>query len=304
MGLSIDRETFNDADHAQFAERLEHNLIALKELLHRPGFGEGPSTLGAELELFIIDQHGRAFPINRAILAKSLDSHLQLELDRFNLEYNLNPVSLAGEPFSALEAELARAISRLNVIAASQGGRVIQIGILPTLRPEDLESSALSDLPRYRALSAGIRRMRHGPIDIRIDGDDPLCVTCDDVTLEGANTSFQVHLRVNPSDFASTYNAVQLATPIALAIGANSPFFLGHRLWDETRVALFKKSIDSRPPNPGGWHQPARVSFGHGWVRHSAYELFAEAVGLFPALLPITGPEDHSHRSARVNSLN
>src|SRR5262249_38775009 len=49
------------------------------------------------------------------------------------------------------------------------------------------------------------------------------------------NTSFQIHLRVDPADFVRVYNAVQLATAPALAVSGNSPTFLGHRLWEETR---------------------------------------------------------------------
>ncbi len=292
MGLQIDRDHFDDTDYARFTERLQENLAALQELLSRPGFGEGPPTVGAELELFIIDRCGRAFPINRALLAKSFDSHLQLELNRFNLEYNSSAVPLAGKPFSALAAELSGALGRLNTLADSHGARVVPIGILPTLRPEDLNSSVLTDLPRYRALSAGIRRMRKEPFEIRIDGLDPLTFTCDDVVLEGANTSFQVHLRVTPQDFAATYNATQIAAPVAIALGANSPTFLGHRLWDETRVALFKQALDDRPSDRGDWHAPGRVSFGHGWVRRGAYEAFAETVGLFPVLLPVVAAEE------------
>lgn len=292
MGLAVDRDQFEESEYRRFAQRLEDSLQALKELLRRPGFGEGPTTLGGELELFIVDQKGGPLPINRALLAQGLDSQVQLELDQFNLEYNLVPVASEGRPFSALERELTGAVNVLNTVASRQGGRVVPIGILPTLRHDDVQAPALSDLPRYRALSAGIRRLRQEPIQVRIDGPDPLDVICDDVTLEGANTSFQVHVRVTPDAFAETYNAAQLATPIALAVGANSPIFLGHRLWDETRVALFKKSVDSRPAVPGPWHLPSRVSFGHGWVRHGAYELFAESVGLHPVLLPVMGAQD------------
>ena len=291
MGLSINKEEFDDNDNSRFVERLNQSLQILDDLLCRPGFGEGPTTIGAELELFIIDPQGRPFPINRALLAQSLDSHLQLELNRFNLEYNLTPVLLEGEPFAALEAELASGIARIDILAGSYGGRVVPIGILPTLRAEDLQPSAMTDVPRYRALSSSIRRLRHSPFLIRIDGLESLTLTCDDVTLEGANTSFQVHLRVSPVNFAKIYNAAQMATPIALALGANSPIFLEHRLWDETRVALFKQAIDSRPPQEGDWHRPARVSFGHGWVRQGALELFAEAVKIHPPLLPIMGKE-------------
>jgi gamma-glutamyl:cysteine ligase YbdK (ATP-grasp superfamily) len=291
MGLSIDKEEFEAADHLLFVERLNQSLEVLDELLCRPGFGEGPTTLGAELELSIIDSQGWALPINRSLLAQSLDSHLQLELDRFNLEYNLTPILMSGNPFSALEAELGCVIRKMDALAGMHGGRVVPIGILPTLRAEDLQSSAMSDLPRYRALSSSIRGLRRSPFMIRIDGMESLSVTHDDVTLEGANTSFQVHLRVPPNNFARVYNAAQLVTPIALALGANSPIFLEHRLWDETRVALFKQAIDSRPLPDADWQRPARVSFGHGWVRQGAHELFAEAVRIHSPLLPITGEE-------------
>lgn len=291
MGLSIDRDEFDAADHARFAERLSDDLAALRALLATPGFGEGEPTLGAELELSLVDAAGRALPLNRDVLVDRPDPQVQLELDRFNLEYNLTPVPLAGRPFAGLEAQMDRAIALLGDAAAGHGGRVVAIGILPTLRADDLVSHAMTDLPRYRALSAGIRRLRRAPFEVRITGHESLTHSCDDVTLEGAATALQVHLRVAPAEFASTYNAVQLATAPALAAAGNSPIFLGRRLWDETRVALFKQAVDHRAERPP-WRRPARVSFGHGWVREGAYELFAETVSLFPPLLPMCGDED------------
>jgi gamma-glutamyl:cysteine ligase YbdK (ATP-grasp superfamily) len=302
MGLPIEREDFDEAEYRRFAQRLRESLCALQELLERPGFGEGAPSLGAEVEFSIIDRACRPLPMNRAVLAQSLDPRLQLELDRFNLEYNLSPVPASGRPFSALQAEMTEALEAVDAIAAVHGGRVVPIGILPTLQADDLGSLAMTDLPRYRALSAGLRRLRQGPFEVCIYGDEPLELTADDVTLEGANTSLQVHLRVSPRDFAATYNAVQLATPIALSAGANSPFFLGRRLWDETRVALFKQAVDDRDLRSADWRAPARVSFGHGWVRHGAHELFAEAVALFPPLLPVTGDE-HPLECARDGGL-
>ena len=103
-----------------------------------------------------------------------------------------------------------------------------------------------------------------------------------DITLEGANTSFQVHYKVSPRDYADTFNAIQLMTPLALAIGANSPTLFGHRLWHETRIPLFKQSIDTRRVDRYGWNEPARVNFGQGWVRRGALELFTEVVGSIP----------------------
>ncbi len=292
MGLDIDRDQFGDEDFVRFSQRLTHSLRALEQVFERPNFGEGPQTLGAELELSIINCQGQAYPINRTLLNCAHDEHLQLELDRFNLEYNLSPVLLAGRPFSHLRTQLTNAIQSLAQCATGHGGRIVPIGILPTLCAKELDSPIMSDLPRYRALSAGLRRLRDGPFCIHINGLEPLAVTCSDVTLEGATTSFQIHLRVNPRDFARVYNSAQLVTPIVLALSANSPIFLQHQLWEETRVALFKQAIDSRNINAGDWQAPARVSFGHGWVRQSAYELFAEAVALHPPLLPVLSTED------------
>jgi len=51
MGLAIDRDEFDDADRTAFAARLTAGLAALRHVLARPGFGEGASTIGAEIEL-------------------------------------------------------------------------------------------------------------------------------------------------------------------------------------------------------------------------------------------------------------
>jgi gamma-glutamyl:cysteine ligase YbdK (ATP-grasp superfamily) len=292
MARDIEYGEFTEQDYQRFGDRLKACLTALGHVLQRDGFGHGATTLGAELELALIDEHARAAPINRAVLSDLTDPRLTVEIDRFNLEYNLTPVAAAGSPFAAMERELSRALSAVDRAAAAHGGRIVPVGILPTLTMPELESSALTDLPRYRALSRGLRHDRRGPFAIHIDGADPLSLIADDITLEGANTSFQVHLRVDPCRFADSYNAAQIATPLVLALGANSPTFLGHRLWDETRIALFKQSLDVRDPSEHPWRAPARVGFGHGWVRHGAWELFAESAALFPPILPVVCDED------------
>lgn len=290
MGELVVRERYEEADYRAFSERLRESLEALEELLARPGFGAGPPSIGAELELFLVDGEGRPLPANRDVLRRVADPRLTVELDRFNLECNSRPFPLAGDPFTALVGDLGSEVEALRTAASGLGGGVVMIGILPTLRERDLRAGALTDLPRYRALSAGLRRLRRAPFEIRIDGPEPVHLRGDDVTLEGANTSLQVHLRVAPGDFADVFNAAQMAVAPVLATAANSPFFLGHRLWDETRVALFKQSVDPRATRDGTY-PVARVSFGHGWVRRSALELFAESVALHPPLLPMLGDE-------------
>jgi hypothetical protein len=288
MGLAIDRTRFSASDHARFAERLQSSLRALEAVLARPGFGAGPSTLGAELELSLVDAQGLPLPRNRQVLAATPDPRVTPEMGRFNLELNLRPTPLAGRPFAALEAELEQALGEARRAAAQQGGRVAVVGIVPTVRGQDLGRHALTDMPRYRALSRSLRHASPEPFRVCIEGEDRLELQWDDVTLEAANTSFQVHLRVEPAAFARHFNAAQLATAPVLAASGNSPLLLGHRLWEETRVALFQQATDTREDA----RDPARVAFGQGWVRHGVLELFAENVALFEPLLPVVGEED------------
>lgn len=291
MGQRIDRASFAEADYARFGQRLKQCLTELSELLRRPGFGVGATTIGAELELFLVDDAGRPLARNEAVLAAVNDPRVDVEIDRFNLELNASPVLLAGRPFTAVGAELSTVLDRIDVAAARCGGRPALIGILPTLRHSDLDAAAMSAVARYQAINAGLRQLRSDDLfTIHIAGADELDLATDVVTVEGANTSFQIHLRVNPADFTRTYNAVQLASAPVLAVAGNSPTFLGKRLWDETRVALMKQSIDDRDGRQPR-RRPARVALGTGWLRGGALELFGESVRLYPPLLPVL-PEE------------
>jgi gamma-glutamyl:cysteine ligase YbdK (ATP-grasp superfamily) len=288
MGTGIDREEFTQRDYSRFAARLEECLSALGQLLQRPGFGAGPATVGAELELFLVDAAARPLPDNQAIRAAVADRRVTVELDRFGLELNASPALLAGRPFAALGGELNVLLDRVADAADGHAGRPALIGILPTLTLADLGPGVMTDVPRYRALNSGLRRLRQGPFRIRIAGEDPLELASKDIGPEGANGSFQVHLRVDPADFTRTYNAVQLATAPVLAVSGNSPTFLGHRLWEETRIAVFKQSVDDRQSH-GPRRRLARTALGTGWLRGGALELFTESVRLHQPLLPVLG---------------
>ncbi|MFN2361839.1 MAG: hypothetical protein ABR522_12270, partial [Marinobacter sp.] len=73
------------------------------------------------------------------------ESQLTVELNRFNLEYNLNPQILRGDPFARTEQELLAAIRRINQHAAPLGGELVPIGILPTLRQSDIGAEVMTD---------------------------------------------------------------------------------------------------------------------------------------------------------------
>ncbi len=293
MGEEIYKTEFTDSDYAAFGTRLEQQLEVLRHTLRTPAFNRNKPSIGAELEVYLVDDALDPAPVNEALLARSGHPQLTPELNRYNLEFNLSPVDAAGAPFGAMDAELRRFLDELSAHAKGMGTQVVPVGILPTLREEHLSLAFMTDRPRYHALCHALVRERGGGVPIKINGKDPLTMRGEGVTVEGANTSFQVHLRLAADDFARTFNAAQLTTPLVLALAANSPMVAGHRLWQESRIALFKQSTDIRLKAHPDWRQPARVCFGHGWVRQGAWELFAENVALHAPLVPaLWDPQD------------
>ncbi len=305
MGIEIEQTEFVQDDFLRFRSCLQQNLGALHQLMVQPGFGKGMGSLGAELEMYIVDGDGYPLYANQEILAAADDPTLTLELNRYNLEYNLPPFRLDENPFSRTEETILANLERLGTVAAKHGGRIVPIGILPTLRETDFGTHCITDRRRYHALVKQLIERRGDKFQININGRDPLQLEMADITLEGSNTSFQVHYRVDPAAYADTFNAIQMMTPLALAIGANSPALFGHSLWHETRIPLFKQSIDTRHVDRYGLNEPARVSFGQGWAREGAEELFREVVGIYPPLLPICSDSSPEQELAqgRVPSL-
>ncbi len=292
MGQEITRTACSDRLLRRFQRRLHEQLEALALLLARPGFGAGAASFGAELELYMVNAQGRPVARNCEVARRLGDSRLTLELNRYNLEYNLQPVAIRSTPFSAMEVQMVDAMARISQASADYGARVLPIGILPTLKRRDFGPRNMTVSRRYQCLTERLQALRGMLFQIHIDGLEPVRLRSRDLTLEGANTSLQLHYRVAPERFADLFNAVQLATPVALAIASNSPFMLGQRLWRETRIPLFKHAVDGCTRDQRQAHLPSRVDFGNGWVREGAWELFAESVYLHPPLLPICSEED------------
>jgi hypothetical protein len=292
MGTEIEQESFTPADYRKFKARLQDALRALEHVLERPGFGQGERTIGAELELFLIDGQARPFPVNEQIERAANNPMITPELGAYSIELNTPPVRLAGSSFSALRESMEKTIGHIEREALARGARSVPISILPTLRPEDFSPAAITDRPRYRALAAGLRRLRKGPFNVRIEGEDTLELIAEDIALEGANLAFQMHVRTAPDEFARMFNAAMMLTAPVLAASGNSPTFLEHRLWHETRVALFQQAGDDRPVEQAAdWQAPGRTGFGSGWVREGAAELFRESVALYEPILPVCSPE-------------
>lgn len=290
MGQAVKQHDFTESQQRDFSLRLESQLQALREELCRDCYDEPVVSFGAELEMYLVDEHFSPIAINEQILKRARSSCLQEELNQYILEANLTPVNATQTPFTALQKEMEKTLQAVSSATRIDDAHPMTIGILPTLQPKHVSGEYLTNRPRYKALAQQLAASRGKPFSINISGLDSLILETDNITLEGANTSFQVHHRVANSRFAQCYNAAQLTTPLVLALSGNSPFFLGKRLWQETRIALFKQAIDERLPTLS-WQHPARVNYGHGWVRQGIEELLAQSVALYPPLLPVTAEQ-------------
>lgn len=286
MGRDISEHDFTANDYEKFNHRIHEQLDQLNQVMAKPSFGTGELYIGAELEIYLMNNQQQVSPVNVELLALLNDDQFQAELNKYNIELNLQAVKAKGKPFSKLTQEIITKFVQLNIQAKKLGTRPIAIGILPTLKEQHLSNDYMTGLGRYKILARELSKLRGQPFHIKIDGEEPIDFHTSEVCAEGANTSFQVHLMTPKDKFGDIFNAAQLTLPMALAIAANSGVFLGNCAWDETRVALFKQSTDNRTPDSNNWREPTRVTFGHGWVRKGAWELFSETVNLYQPIIP------------------
>ncbi len=275
----------------EFTQALLADLRALAFMLEHGYIESGVRRIGAEQEMFIVDQNLRPAPLAMKVLERAGDNRLTTEIALFNLEANLTPLELTGRCFHLMHEELQEVLAKARLAATEFGGDVLLAGILPTLRVSDLTLANLTPTPRYNELNRSVTQLRGGPFSIHIKGLDELQLTHDNMMMESCNTSFQVHFQVNPAEFVVTYNIAQAITAPVLAAAVNSPLLFGHRLWQETRLALFQHSADARSPTQLARHQPTRVGFGEQWLRHSVIELLHDQIARFRPIM-ITRPDE------------
>ena len=277
-----------DQDEARlqaFMHALLGDLHALEYMLENDQLEKNVFRIGAEQELFLIDSDFHPAPVATEVLKLAGDPRLTTEIARFNLEVNLTPRLLEGRCLNLLEQELKQVISLSRQAAATVGSDILLAGILPTLEKRDLTLENITPNPRYYQLNDAITRLRGGPFSIHIKGVDELHLAHDNIMMESCNTSFQVHVQVNPSDFANKYNVAQLITAPVLAAAVNSPVLFGSRLWQETRLALFQHSTDARSLSQQFRSQPTRVHFGERWLKRSVIELFHDQIARFRVIM-------------------
>ena len=292
MGQEITRTRFSEADFQQFAVKLAEETAALRSFAKAGGFPDTRYVAGFELEAWLLDHAGLPSPVNEPYLRALNDPLVVPELSRFNVELNAPPVEMGAGVLAALEESLLTTWDKCQQVAHGMDTVLAMIGILPTIRNEDLCLANMSAMNRFDVLNAQVLQQRGGsPIRIDIEGADQLHLSRPDVMLEAATTSFQLHLQVPFKAAGRYYNASLISCAPLLAAAVNSPLLFGQRLWQETRVPLFEQSVELGGYN--GLAEPSlrRVTFGRDYVAGSLLELFEENLEHYPVLLPMPQTE-------------
>ncbi|TQS43252.1 alkene reductase [Cryptosporangium phraense] len=291
MGRDVPAVEFTREDRRRYREKVRASLDVLERMLAESRFDFDRPLTGLEIELNLVDADGRPAMRNAEVLGVIADDAWATEIGQFNLEINLPPRRIAEDGPGALEKEVRDALNHADDKARTIGAQLALIGILPTLRESHVGPDTISANDRYRLLNEQIFAARGEDLPIRIDGVERLDTYADSVAPEGACTSVQFHLQVSPATFGSYWNAAQAAAGAQVALGANSPYLFGHRLWAETRIPLFEQATDTRSAELKAQGVRPRVWFGERWIT-SVFDLFEENSRYFPALLPLTEDED------------
>ena len=276
----------------KFTRQLLTDMQALNKMLESGMIESGVKRIGAEQELYIIDDTWRPSPSVYELLQDLDDPRFTVEIAKFNIEINLDPIVFGGNCLSVFEEDINRMISRLRKAAADKGLKIIMVGILPTIRKSDLVSENLVEHPRYKVLCSVLNLERTIPYELRIRGVDELIARHDSPLFESCNTSFQVHMQANPGDALMLYNLSQALAGPVLACAVNSPLLLGKRLWKETRIALFQQAVDTRVISSYSREKSARVSFGTRWIDKTVLEVFYDNIARYNMLVSPELKED------------
>ncbi|MEM9142964.1 MAG: CBS domain-containing protein [Bacteroidota bacterium] len=309
MGELNVKKLAGNPEKIKYISQLTKDIAALERMLAENRFEKDDMHIGAEQEFCLVNGDWSPSDKAEAILEDLDDPAFTSELALYNLEINLNPLKLKDHCFSELHKRLDQLLENVGKAAAKYDNRVLLTGILPTIKPKHLKIEYMTPLKRYQVLNDAITDIRKNDIELHIKGVDELNLRHDSILYEGCNTSFQAHLQIDPDDFEDTYNWAQAIAGPVLSICTNSPLLMGRELWEETRIALFAQSVDTRSSTFILNEKEARVGFGNQWVRGTVADFFKDSVIRFRSLLTMDFDTDSlteldSGKTPKLRALN
>jgi CBS domain-containing protein len=285
MGTLNVTKLSNKRQKANYFHHLIRDLEALEIMVKEGMFEKSPIRIGAELEFFIVGKD--FFPESNSLEILKLinDSHFTTEIGNYNLEINLDPLILEGNCFSSMHEELKSLLEKCKDAAKQKNSKIIITGILPTITHSHITLENMTPVQRYYVLNDAAKKSRGQDFSFHIRGVDELNLLHDSVMLESCNTSWQMHLQIDPDEFMDMFNWAQVIAGPVLAACCNSPILFGKELWSETRIALFTQSVDVRTNSFLLNDSQSRVSFEDHWQIGSISDIFKDNISRFRSLV-------------------
>lgn len=268
----------NKKQRMQFISNLLDEVEALDIMIGENLIKNDVRRIGAEQEICILNEEYDPGKNAVELLQKIKEPGFTTELAVYNLELNLDPLELKAGCFYTIHETLLKKLNAAAVVAEQNKSHLLISGILPTIRNEHINLEYLTPLPRYHFMNEMLRKLRGDDFRIFLRGVDDISLRNNTVMLEACNTSFQMHLQIDPKDFPRMYNWALIISAPVLAVSTNSPLLMGKELWSETRIALFQQSIDTRQSLYAVRERKPRVTFASRWVRNSITEIFKEDI--------------------------
>ncbi|MEZ5014667.1 MAG: CBS domain-containing protein [Chitinophagales bacterium] len=275
----------------KFISKLLDDVAALDYMIQERMIPNAHTRIGAEQEICVLNNEYDPGNNAQRILGQITEPGFTTELAVYNMEINLDPIDLRDTCFSTMHRMLQRKMELASGIAEQNDAHLLITGILPTIRNAHINLDYLTPLPRYHFMNEMLRKLRGDDFRIFLRGVDDISLRNNTVMLEACNTSFQVHLQVDPYDFARAYNWALIISAPVLAAATNSPLLMGKELWSETRIALFQQSIDTRQSHYAIRERKPRVTFASRWVRNTVTEIFKEDIARHQILVATNDKE-------------
>ncbi|HKK38613.1 MAG TPA: hypothetical protein VJ949_04310, partial [Cryomorphaceae bacterium] len=290
-------------------KKVLQDIDAMKLLLEKDLFERDKIRIGAEQELHLIDADYNPAPLAMKVMEEMNDTRLASEYALFNLEINAEPLDFSDTVFSELQENIRYKLDQISQVSSKYKAKVLLTGILPSLKRKHLELENLTPNPRFRIMLDIVNESRGRDYEFHIEGQDQLITRENPVVFGGALTSFQVHLQIDAHRAGEFYNWAQAIAGPVLAASANSPIFLNKRLWQETRIALFRQTADTRKPYHNPRAEKSRVFFGEKWVDGSILSQFREDILRYEPLVAVEVKENSlqaitENKIPRLEALN
>lgn len=272
-------------DYVAFDRCLFAETRLLEEWFLDEYFMERELVIGTEIELFLLDKHCDPLPENLSFIDLVNQPFLIPEVGAAHLEINTSHFNLYGDCLSDLHKNMLKLWGYCLQEARTRNYHLALIGTLPTATEKCHHIEFITNKPRYHLLNSCLVEQCQGQrMKIHIEGHETLSIKPESLAINGLISAFQLHIQVGLSQSVQYYNVAQAIAGLVLAISANSPFLLGHRLWSDTRIASFDQAM-TLPlfDRDRGFKS---CVFGTNYLCNSFFELFDQNYQFFPRLLP------------------